>query len=225
MTDDVTLHAGYLTLALALLWFRRQWMRSGARVLKRRNKPDGAMEALAGVGARDPSDKSVQPGREFTTFRNYLDLFRALAGSYCLAEFSLRAQSDAAGRIVLGLQAAILLVGVALQAVRLDGGRLNFFAPIFYLLGMSVGFCHHYTGLFAFALVLAINPIIPNPRIFLTAFAFLLLSFGVVFGVEFKALLITAGLILAIPLASLLTKRPVVIFSRKAKSGSSTSSA
>lgn len=222
MRDDLIIHPPYLLVAVVMLWFPRHWLRSGRlRVLKRREKPDGSLERLAGIGARDPTDKSVQPRREFTTFRNYIDLFRALAGSYGLAVYSFTAASGAAAKIGQGLEVVILLVGVALQAVRLDGGRLNFFAPIFYLVGLSVGYCQHYTGLFAFALLLAINPIIPNPRVFLSAYALLLLPFGFVFGAGLTDLLIAAGCILAIPLASLLTKRPVVIFSRKPKASSS----
>jgi len=78
----------YLLVALGMLWFPRQWMRTGKSVLKRRRKPDGALERLAGMGARDPEDRSVQPSREFTNFRNYLDLLRAFAGGYCLTQFA-----------------------------------------------------------------------------------------------------------------------------------------
>lgn len=221
MSDALRIHWPYLVLAVAMLGFPRQWMRSGARVLKRRRKPDGALEQLAGVGARDPTDKSVQVAREFRSFRNFIDLFRAAAGGYGLTVYSFTARSDASADLAFGLQVAVLLVGVLVQAVRVDGGRLSFYAPIFYLVGLSTGFCQHYTGLFAFALVLAVNPIIPNPRVFLTAFGLLLPPLGWVFDTEFRGVLAMAAGVLAIPLLSLLTKRPVVIFSRKPKSASS----
>jgi hypothetical protein len=216
MSDSLIIHWPYLIVGVAMLWLPRQWLRTGARVLKRRRKPDGAMERLAGMGARDPEDKSVQAGREFANFRNYLDLFRALAGAYSLSIFAFTAVTREAGTTVFLVQMLILLVAALIQAVRYDG-RLSFFAPIFFYLGLTVGTCGHYTGLFAFALVLAINPIIPNPRLFLTAYGLLLLPFGFVFGVDPGRLGLNALLILIPPLLSLLTKRPLVIFTRKAK--------
>jgi hypothetical protein len=217
MSDQLTVHWPYLLLAVAMLWFPRQWLRSGARVLKKRRKPDGAMERLAGMGARDPEDKSVQPGREFANLRNYIDLFRALAGGYSLSQFAFTAGTDDAQQMVLGIQAAVLLGAVLIQSIRYDV-RMSFFAPIFFFLGMSVGASGHYAGLFAFALVLAINPVIPNPRMFLTAYALLLIPFGLVFNADWALLGINVVLVLLPPLMSLLTKRPLVIFTRKAKS-------
>lgn len=216
MPDQLTINWPFLLMAVAMLWFPRQWLRTGVRVLKKRRKPDGAMERLAGMGARDPDDKSVQPSREFANFRNYLDLFRALAGGYSLSQFAFTAGNGDAEQGAFLAQAVILLVGVLIQSVRFDG-RLSFFAPIFYFVGMSVGASGHYTGLFAFALVLAINPIIPNPRMFLTAYGLLLLPFGFVFGADLELLGLNAALILLPPLLSLLSKRPLVIFTKKAK--------
>ena len=95
MSDALTIHWPYLIAGIAMLWFPRQWLRSGKSILKRRRKPDGALERLAGNGARDPEDRSVQPGKEFTNFRNYLDFFRALAGGYCLVQFGFTTGSKA----------------------------------------------------------------------------------------------------------------------------------
>lgn len=217
MTDSLTVNWPYFLGALAMLWFPRQWMRTGTRVLKRRRKPDGALEKLAGVGARDPEDKSVHPGKEFATFRNYIDLFRSAAGGYSLAQFSFADTTEETAVIVLLIQATALLVGVAIQAVRIENGRISFFAPLFYYLGFSTGFPAHYAGLFSFALVLAINPVIPNPRWFITAFALLLTAFAVLFGADLRMTGVMVLSFLLVPLASLLTKRPVVIFSRKSR--------
>ena len=233
MFDSIKISWPYLLIAVALLWFPRQWLRSGKSILKRRRKPDGALERLAGMGARDPDDRSVQLSREFTNFRNYLDLLRAFAGGFCLIQFAFAANGNEAARTVFLIQSLVLLVAVLIQSVRYDG-RLSFFAAIFFLLGLSVGTCGEAsldapftigsgTGLFAFALVLAINPIIPNPRLFLTAYGLLLMPFGYVFNADLPLLSVTTVLVLLPPLLSLLTKRPVVIFSRKAKSTVTTS--
>ncbi len=214
--DQLAVSWSYLLTAVAMLWFPRQWLRTGARVLKKRRKPDGALERLAGMGARDPDDKSVQPSREFANFRNYVDLLRALAGGYSLTQFAFVARDAEAAQTVFLIQAAILLVAVLIQAIRYNE-RLSFFAPVFFFVGMSVGASGHYAGLFAFALVLAINPIIPNPRMFLTAYGLLLLPFGFIFNADLSLVGVNAALILLPPLLSLLSKRPMVIFTRKAK--------
>jgi hypothetical protein len=216
MPDSLTVHWPYLLAALAMLWFPRKWLRSGKSILKRRRKPDGALERLAGMGARDPEDRSVQPGKEFTNLRNYIDLFRALAGGYCLAQFAFTAEGEAAARTVFIVQSLVLLVAVLIQAIRFDG-RLSFYAAIFYFVGLNVGVSGHITGLFAFALTLAINPVIPNPRMFLAAYGLLLLPFGFAFNADYQLLAVDVGLVLLVPLLSLLTKRPVVIYSRKHK--------
>ena len=216
MPSDLTIHWPYLFMAIAMLWFPRQWLRTGVRVLKKRRKPDSALERLAGIGARDPDDKSVQTGREFANFRNYIDLFRALAGGYSLSQFAFTAGSDDAEIAAFAAQALVLTIAVLIQSIRYDT-RVSFFAPIFFFVGMSVGSSGHYAGLFAFILVLAINPVIPNPRMFLTAYGLLLLPFGLVFDADWRLLTLNTVLVLLPPLMSLLSKRPLVIFAKKAK--------
>lgn len=220
MSDSITIHWPYLLLAVALLWFPRSWLRSGKRLLKKRRKPDDVLEQLAGVGAKDPQNKSVQLGREFKNFRNYVDLLRALAGGYSLTHYSFSvASGEAMPTQVLAWQAAIALGSVAIQSVRYDK-RLSFYAPIFFLLGLATGFMGDYTSAFAFALVLAINPIIPNPRWFLTAHGVFMLPLGYVFGSSLAELMLMVGLILMLPLITLLLKCPLVIFTKKARSSS-----
>lgn len=221
MPDSLVINWPYLLIAVAVLWFPRQWLRTGKAMLKRRRKPDGALERLAGMGARDPEDRSVQPSKEFTNFRNYLDLLRGLAGGYCLTQVAFDGSGEGAGFKILMIEAIVLLVATLVQVVRMDG-RLSFYAAIFFLVGINVGSLAHYAALFAFALVLAINPIIPNPRLFLTAYGLLMLPFGIFFGADFDLLLLNSGFALLAPMLSLLTKRPVVIFSRKSKSQSAT---
>jgi hypothetical protein len=219
MSDTLTINWPYLLIAVAVLWFPRQWLRTGKAMLKRRRKPDGALERLAGMGARDPEDRSVQPSKEFTNFRNYLDLFRGLAGGYCLTQVAFESGGPDSAFKVLLLEAVILLVATVIQVVRMDG-RLSFYAAIFFLVGINVGSLAHFASLFAFALVLAINPVIPNPRMFLTAYGLLMLPFGIFFDANFSLLVFNSGFALLAPMLSLLTKRPVVIFSRKSKSQS-----
>jgi hypothetical protein len=216
MPESFTTHWPYLFLAIALLWFPRQWLRTGKSILKKRHKPDGALERLAGMGARDPEDRSVQPAREFANFRNYVDLFRGLAGGHCLTHYAFTVSGEAAIQQSFWLNAVIILIAVLIQTVRFRG-RMSFYAAIFFLVGLNVGSSGHYFALFAFAIVLAINPIIANPRIFLTVYGLLQLPFGFAFDADLPLLALNSILVLLIPLLSLLSKRPVVIFSRKPK--------
>lgn len=218
MKDPLVIHWIYLLPAVAMLWFPRQWLRKGARLFRRRRLPSTAVEKLSRQGSRDPDDKSIHLGKEFRTFRNYVDFFRALAGGHGLSTYAFTVGEDGPAQAVLGVQIAILLVAVAIQSVRLEGRRHSYFPPIFWLVGLSIGFPTHYTGLFAFALVLAMNPALPNPRWFLTVLGLLVLIAGFPFGAPVVANAIAAGVILAVPLASLLAKRPVVVFSRKGRS-------
>lgn len=218
MNDELVIHWPYLLMAIAMLCFPRQWLRNGGRLFKRRRTPRNAVEKLAGQGSRNPEDKSVHPGKEFTTFRNYIDLFRALAGGHSLGAFSFTMTGSDAGWKILGLQAAVLLVAVGIQAFRIENGRHNYFAPIFWFVGLVCGFTGHFAGLFAFALVLAANPAIPDPRWFLTAYGLLVLVCGYLFEAPFLANMLVAGFVFLVPLASLLAKRPLVIYSRKPRS-------
>lgn len=217
MSDPFTIHWPYFLLAAALLWFPRSWLRSGKRLLKKRHKPDDALERLAGVGANDPANKSVQLGREFGNFRNYVDLLRALAGSYSLSHYALTGGESR--WTALGIQVAVLMVAVLIQSVRYDK-RLSFYAPIFFFVGMTTGFTGDYPALFAFALVLAVNPVIPNPWWFLSAFAIFMLPVAQFFESDMLVTLVAVACVGLTPLLSLLLKRPLVIFTRKGRTSS-----
>lgn len=223
MNDELVIHGPYLLLALAMLWFPRQWLRNGPRLFKRRRRSANSIEKIAGKGSRDPDDKTVHPRKEFATFRNYVDLFRGLAGGYSLSVFSFTATGVGAAVTLFWIQLGVLLVAVFIQAVRIEGRRHSYFAPIFWFVGLGTGFPGHYTGLFAFALVLAINPAIPNARMFLTAFGLLQLVVGFLFGAPLVQNALVAGFILLVPLSSLLSRRPVVIFARKARASAGAS--
>lgn len=221
MQDSLVIHWFYLLPAVAMLWLPRQWLRRGVSLFKRRRLPTSAAEKLAKQGSREPDDKSVHLRKEFTTFRNYVDFFRALAGGHGLSTYAFTATGEGPEQTVLIVQSVILVIAVAIQALRFGGHRPSFFPPIFWFVGLSIGFPAHYAGLFAFALVLAVNPAIPDPRWFLTVLGLLVLAVGYPFGAPAVANGIAAGLILLVPLASLLAKRPVVVFSRKGRSRSS----
>lgn len=215
MDDTLIIYWPYLIIGVCTLWFPRQWLRVGKIARKRRRQRE-TLEKFADEGGHDPDDKSVKLGRELANPRNYLDLLRALAGSFALWHFSFEATQSDDRTTALLLGTGLSLGGVLIQTVRWSGGRVSFFAPIFYIAGLSIGLGNPYAGVFALLLVCAINPVIPNPRMFLASYGLLLLPFDFMFSESTLRMVISAGLVLVIPLLSLLAGRPVVIFTKKA---------
>lgn len=171
------------------------------------------MERFAQDGANDPDDKSVRLARELKNKRNYLDLFRALIGGVSLWRFAFEAEGQG-GFLVFVTCALISFVAVLIQSVRWRD-RITFFAAIFFYAGLSASLGNFYPGALAFLLVCAINPIIPNPRTFVAAYALLLLPFNFFLGDDQQLALFNTVVLLVPVLWSLLVKRPMVIFTRR----------
>ncbi|HVS52094.1 MAG TPA: hypothetical protein VHD62_07030, partial [Opitutaceae bacterium] len=155
---------------------------------------------------------------------NYFDLLRGIAGGLALVGGHGIAPSVSAGSddpsahwLVLGVQAAVLLVGLLLQTYRREHQRVLFFAPIFFLAGLSVSLTGAWPALFAFILVWSLNPILGKAQTFLAMYAVLIGAFGwLLEKVPEEFVVICIVLCLAPVLLSLLTRRPLVVFSRKA---------
>jgi hypothetical protein len=212
---SVAINWPYLAFALLALWFPRQWLRVG-RFRRRRRKQRETLVKFAEEGASNPEDKSVRLGRELKNPRNYLDFFRALAGAVALWSFSLERPSGESAAARWGIAAAVLLSGLLIQTIRRRDGRTTFAAAIFYAAGMSIGMGNYFSGAMAFLLVAAINPIIPNPRVFLAAYALLLLPFNSLLGGGVTIAVMNSAIILVPVIVSLLANRPMVIFARRA---------
>jgi len=194
MPSAPVIHWPYFLGALLLLWFPRPWLRRG-RWRRRRRPPREALEQFARDGASEPGDHSVKLRREFSSLRNHVDWMRGSAGAAALASFSFTASPAEASLAVTGLTLAVLLVGLLAQTLRRREGRMAFFAPIFYAVGLNLGLGNHYPALLAFLLVCAVNPVLPDARWFLTAYALALLPFNVLLG---------GGVQLAVPRSALL---------------------
>lgn len=214
-----------LCVGLALLWFPRQWLRRGKVIgHHRRKKTSGSEEPWK---TREPGDPRLNY-REFAKARNYLDLLRGAAGAVAIVggfaiQGAIRA-SEAAGRhdarSAVAAQIGILLVAVIIQMTRFERGRLSFYAPVFFLAGLSVALCGPWAALFAFILVWAMNPLFGNGEAFLIFYAAVLVAYGLFLHEAQRLFPITAGLLCFLPaLMSLLLRRPLVVFTRKAPSG------
>jgi hypothetical protein len=208
-----------LVVALLLLWFPRQWMRVGRVFAARQRRHTSAKEAWK----REPGDPRLT-FEEFGKIRNHFDLLRGLAGGLALVgshwidpAIAAGTQGAAgAGKLVLAAQVGLLLVGLLIQVVRRERGRVSFYAPIFYLAGISVGLCGHWPALFGFVLVWALNPMFGNAEAFLTVYAGVLFAFSFVFGDTSRLLAISAAVLIFLPvLLSLLFRKPLVVFTRK----------
>jgi hypothetical protein len=211
---------------LVLLWFPRPWMRLGISVGRRR-KGSGRKhhEEVEPWLRRESGDPRIDPRREARKVRNYFDLLRGLAGSIAIlgGPFVVASLTAAEGaskvvaREVLALNLAILFVGLLIQTMRFERGRMTFFAPIFYLAGVSASLCSGWGALFAFLLIWGMNPMLGSAQGFLTVYGVLLCIFGLLFrGLTDKMPIAALGLCLLPVLLSLLARKPLVVFSRKA---------
>lgn len=213
-----------LLAALLLLWFPRLWMRRGRVVLSRPRRRRENPLITEPWREREPGDPQIIFRVEFSKSSNYLDLLRAAMGSLLLsgglgAPAAVLTESGASRSevwLALGLGTFALLAGLLIQTIRWEKQRLSFYPPIFYVAGLSAGLCDVRGAAFAFVLIWAMSPSLPNARGFLSVYALLLIVFGRFFGgAGVQLLLVAAGLAFLPVLLSLLAKRPLTVFSRK----------
>lgn len=197
-------------------------MRLGTALFRRRRR--SAEPVTEPWKVREPGDPRLSLREEFSKFRNYVDLLRGAAGSLALAGGmgippSIVAAAGASRAEVwqtIIIRAVIMLIGMLVQTVRVERGKVTFYPPIFYLAGVSVGLCDIRGGAFAFALVWACNPMFGSAHGFLTVYALFLVVFGHLFAGGGDLSAAFAGMIAFLPvLLSLLSSRPLTVFSRK----------
>lgn len=213
-----------LCVGLALLWFPRQWLRRGKIIgHHRRKKSSGSAEPW---NMREPGDPRPSY-QEFAKPRNYVDLLRAAAGAVAImGGFAIdgairlgEAASRSDARTVLIAQIGVLLLGVIIQMTRYERQRLSFYAPVFFLAGLSVTLCGPWAALFAFVLVWAVSPMFGNGEAFLITYAAVLVAYGLFMHEAQRLYPVSAGLFCFLPaLLSMLLRRPLVVFTRKVPS-------
>jgi hypothetical protein len=224
----MTYNLTFLLLGIALLWFPRQWLRRVPALLKRRRRSKGSERIMEPWKDREPGDPKVNPRVELTKFRNYVDLVRAVAGSVLIWggfgwAAALGVAEDAprsAGMQVLAIKCGIMTVGLVLQALRYEKVRISFFPPIFFLAGLSVGVCGYKAAAFAFLAVWALNTGLGNAQAFMSVYAIVLILFGGLFGGFMRPQVYLPGVLALLPvLLSLMSNRPLMIFTRKGSRG------
>jgi hypothetical protein len=224
----MTYNLTFLLLGIALLWFPRQWLRRVPALLKRRRRSKGSERIMEPWKDREPGDPKVNPRVELTKFRNYVDLVRAAAGSLLIwggfgwaAALGVAADAPrSAGMQVLAIKCGIMTVGLVLQALRYEKIRISFFPPIFFLAGLSVGVCGYKAAAFAFLAVWALNTGPGNAQAFMSVYAIVLILFGGLFGGFMRPQVYLPGVLALLPvLLSLMSNRPLMIFTRKGSRG------
>jgi hypothetical protein len=222
--SDVKIDYILLLIALGLLYFPRQWLRWGKRTVKsERMSRRGDSNDFDPSKRREMGDPAVVFKDEFTKVRNYVDLLRAIAGSAVIVGTAYTAScfqiapgaAPQAGKLVLGLKAAILLGSMLVQLIRYER-RLTLFAPIFFVSGLTFGLCGLPAAGFAFLLIWALNLGLPNASALLGAHAVIIVLFGFLFDGVSNLLVIVAFLCLFMPvLISMLSGRSLQTFHRR----------
>lgn len=219
----MTVDLPFLLLAVVLLWFPRQWLRIGS-IFKRRRVAVASRTEKEPWRNREAGDMQVRFSAEFSKFRNLVDLLRAGAGSLAfvggLGIPACLSVSETAPRsqfyIMIGVRLAIMMVGLLVQMIRYERGRVTFYPAIFYIAGLTLGLCGAWAAVFAFILIWAFNVLLSNAQSFLTAYTAMVLIFGFAFARHDLLSVISAGILAYSPvLLSLLANRPLVIPSRK----------
>lgn len=212
----------FLILGLALLWTPRGWLRLGrAEGASRRTtgKPSGGPNR-----DRAPGDNSVWLGEEFARRRNWIDLLRGLAGGYAVmvtVPTLLHALLfDVPGlnlvQLQLATQGGILLAAVMIQMVRIEE-RLTLFPPLFFLLGLAFPIVGVKAALIGFFAIWSINVVLPNPAMFLTAYAGGIAILSVFIGHGAMRGVLMAGLAAFPPLVAVLFRRRLAQFRKRTK--------
>lgn len=220
-----------LLLALILLWFPRQWLRFGRGVTRRwRWGKRGKSQRRETSNVREPGDTRLRANEEFAKPRNYIDLFRALLGALLLvgnnswgvdASLTVATDQELLGHeaaIIDWLRMGVLLVAVMIQFIRYEG-RVTLYAPIFFLGGLGLALCGFNAGMIALLVAWTMNASLPlTPASYLTVYGLLLFVLGLLFrGMTDSYVLFVGTLCLMPVVVSLLTRRTLVVFTKRIK--------
>jgi hypothetical protein len=164
----VSVNYWLLPVAVFLLWFPRQWLRIGSSLPPRPKK-----RTRGELHNRKPRPEYAKP-------RNWVDLCRALAGGCAVSYLCFEAipgSAKSVGTQIFTLQAAILVLAVFIQSVRLGSAGFTLVAPVFFIAGLSFGLIGWEAAAFACVVGLILNQILPGPGVSLFVFGCLEIVF------------------------------------------------
>jgi len=198
-----------LPFALLLLYFPRQWLRLGKKVI-RSSAPRNLGQPVV---ERDAQDASLSLKSEISRPRNWVDLARAAAGAVAVHYACFSVEFGAAKSIapkIFAIKCVLLVLAVLVQVIRLES-RVRLVAPIFFILGLSFGLIGWQSALFAFVAVWTCNRAISSVGVFLFAAASFQIAFGILLARGlFDYQLLSAGLAILPLILSGMLKRPLV---------------
>lgn len=216
MRDAVFLLFGFI-----LLWIPRGLLRMGRPEGSGRSKGPKKMPAMR--KDRQPGDHSLWAGEEFARTRNWVDLARAYAGAMALisvvpglAESWVGRAGEEADVLAFGILAGVLAASLLIQMLRVEE-RLTLFPPVFFVTGLAFALVGWKAALLAFIGVWAINIVLPNPGVFMTAFGGSVLLLAIFFGTETRSALLAMGLAVFPPLMAVLLRRRLAQFRKRTK--------
>lgn len=134
---------------------------------------------------KDARELSIGFEPELLKPRNWVDLFRALAGGLAINHACFQAPPEAASwvnSLIFGLKIAVLVTAVVVQSLRRSQGRMTLVAPTFFILGLGCSIIGWKSALFAGVAGVGLTLVLSNPGVFLLAFALLEIGFAAMLG-------------------------------------------
>lgn len=208
---NVIIHLWLLFFAVLLLWFPRQWLRLGKKVV---SLPEPIRDEH-----REANDVSLKLSEEFRKLRNWVDFLRSLAGGLVVMVVGWELPPDASHAALQTrflVQCAVLVIAVLIQVMRFQR-RLVLVSPVFFILGLSFGLIGWKSALFACASIWVLNLVLPSAEVFFAAFAVLQLVFPkfIARGPGMKAVFLAVALAMTPVVLSLVTNRRLVLLNRR----------
>lgn len=209
----MTVNYWLLSVALVLIWLPRQWLRFGGKVITGpRRRPEVPRDE------RHIRDVSLHARVEFAKPRNWIDFFRAIAGSLAVAYLcfdKIPGAPRSADTKIFVIETAVFVIAVLIQTIRLEG-RFALVAPVFFILGLSFGLIGWQAALFACIAIWTLNLVLPNTGLFLFVFAALEVGFGLLLSRMSPGPVIVAAALAILPVVfSAASKRPLVRLNKK----------
>jgi hypothetical protein len=203
----VSVNFWLLPVALLLLWFPRQWLSVGKlnSVSRFRSQKRSRTEVRNQVW---------KPKAEYTKPRNWVDFFRALAGGLAVSYLCFEAIPGAAYSVavkIFALQAAIMLLAVIIQSMRLGSKKITLVAPVYFIAGLSFGLIGWKAAVFVCVVGLILNQLLPGPGLSLFVFGCLEVGFGMMLSrAPLRMGILAVALAMTPILLSGMTKRSLV---------------
>ncbi|AHF91805.1 hypothetical protein OPIT5_17860 [Opitutaceae bacterium TAV5] len=205
MTVDYTI----IVLSIILLWIPRSWMKIGR--LSRHRGGSGVRSGSRGkekslARARLLVDYRLDRRKAFGDLRNWLDMFRALAGSVGLFVMGVQGLTDMPLDIAtpwIAGQIGVVMVAVYIQTFRF-GKDFVFFAPVFFIQGLMFGLTN---GWMVLPILIGLWTVLAHPAAFLAAFGGIVAIFGALTGVPTVYVLAALGVTMGPVLTSILARQ------------------